>query len=113
MTESQIQQQIIIFENNNYSIKGESLIFAVPNGGTRNILEAKLLKATGVMAGVSDLILVLKNKIYFIELKAEKGVQSELQKKFQTKIEKLGFEYLIFNSLEKYKLWRQLNNHTH
>lgn len=107
MTESQIQQQIIIFENNNYSIKGESLIFAVPNGGTRNILEAKLLKATGVMAGVSDLILIVKNKIYFIELKAEKNVQSEVQKIFQNKVQNLGFEYLIFNSIEKYKLWRQ------
>jgi len=106
MTESQIQQQIIIFENNTYSIKNESLIFAVPNGGTRNILEAKLLKSTGVMPGVSDLILMVKNKIYFIELKAEKGIQSDLQKKFENKITNLGFEYLIFRSVNEYKLWR-------
>lgn len=106
MTESQIQQQIIIFERNNYSIKQESLIFAVPNGGTRNILEAKLLKATGVMPGVSDLILIVKNKIYFIELKAEKGIQKEHQKLFQNKVENLGFEYKIFKSLETYKSWR-------
>lgn len=106
MTESQIQQQIIIFENNNYSIKKESVIFAVPNGGSRNVLEAKLLKATGVMPGVSDLILILKNKVFFIELKAEKGVQSELQKTFESKVNNLGFEYLIFRSLEQYKSWR-------
>jgi len=106
MTESQIQQQIVIFERNTYSIKGESLIFAVPNGGTRNILEAKLLKNTGVMSGVSDLILIVKNKIYFIELKAEKGMQSEIQKQFETKVNLLGFEYLIFNSLDSYKSWR-------
>ena len=110
MTESQIQQQIIIFENNNYSIKKESVIFAVPNGGTRNVLEAKLLKATGVMPGVSDLILIIKNKVFFIELKAEKGMQSETQKIFQNKVELLGFEYLIFKSLEQYKQWRQNNN---
>lgn len=110
MTESQIQQQIIIFENNNYSIKKESVIFAVPNGGTRNVLEAKLLKATGVMSGVSDLILLTKNKTYFIELKAEKGIQSEIQKIFQSKVENLGFKYLIFKSLEEYKQWRKNNN---
>lgn len=106
ISEASIQQQIIIFENNNFSIKNESVIFSVPNGGSRNIIEAKLLKATGVMAGVSDLILIIKNKIFFIELKAEKGIQSEVQKKFQQKVEFLGFEYLVFNSLEKYKLWR-------
>lgn len=106
MTESQLQQQLIIFENNTYSIKNESVIFAIPNGGTRNILEAKLLKATGVMAGVSDLILIIKNKIYFIELKAEKGIQSDQQKIFESKVSDLGFEYLIFRSLEQYKLWR-------
>jgi len=106
MTESQLQQQIILFENNNYSIKKESIIFAVPNGGSRNILEAKLLKATGVMAGVSDLILIIKNKIFFIELKTEKGIQSDQQKIFESKVSDLGFEYLIFRSLEQYKLWR-------
>jgi hypothetical protein len=107
MTESQIQQKIIIFERNNYSIKGESLLFAIPNGGSRNPIEAKNLKATGVMAGVSDLILIIKDKIYFIELKAQKGIQSESQKIFQSKVENLGFEYLIFYSLQNYQKWRQ------
>ena len=60
ITENQLQQQIILFEKNNYSIKNESLIFSVPNGGSRNIVEAMTLKKTGTMAGVSDLILIIK-----------------------------------------------------
>lgn len=107
MTESQLQQQIVLFERNNYSIKNESLIFAVPNGGSRNPIEAKNLKLTGSMAGVSDLILIIESKVYFIELKIEKGIQSDLQKTFETKVNNLGFKYLIIRSLEDYKTFRK------
>jgi len=43
--------------------------FAVPNGGSRNEREAKNLKLEGVRAGVSDLVVVIKNKVLFIEMK--------------------------------------------
>ncbi len=43
--------------------------FAVPNGGSRNAREAKNLKLEGVRAGVSDLVVVLKNRVLFIEMK--------------------------------------------
>jgi hypothetical protein len=108
MNEEQLQQQIVIFEINNYSIKNESLIFSVPNGGSRNLVEALNLKRTGLTAGVSDLILIVKDKIYFIELKAQNGKQSTSQKDFEKKVNDFGFEYLIFNNLEDYKQWRQL-----
>lgn len=107
MTEEQLQQQIIIFERNNYSIKNKSLIFSIPNGGSRNVAEALNLKRTGLTAGVSDLILIIKDKIYFIELKTETGKQSTAQKDFETKVNDFGFEYLIFRNLEQYKSWRQ------
>lgn len=40
------------------------LLLAVPNGGTRNIIEAKILKAQGVKAGVSDVLLLIPKKGY-------------------------------------------------
>ena len=43
--------------------------FAVPNGGSRNILEAKNLKAEGVRKGVSDLVILLPNLVLFLEMK--------------------------------------------
>ena len=43
--------------------------FAVPNGGSRNLIEARNLKLEGVRAGVSDLVVVLKDKVVFIEMK--------------------------------------------
>lgn len=105
MTENQLQQQIIIWYKNNYQIHGKGLIFSVPNGGSRHILEAKTLKATGQMAGVSDLIVLLPNaKTLFIEVKVEKGVQSEVQKRFEEKVKTLGFEYFLVRSLDDFKI---------
>lgn len=40
------------------------LLFAVPNGGSRNIIEAKNLKAQGIKSGVSDLLLLISKKGY-------------------------------------------------
>ena len=103
MTEDQLQQIIVIWFKNEYQMHGKGLIFSVPNGGSRNMLEAKKLKQTGAMAGVSDLIVLLPSKCLFVELKIEKGIQSEVQKKFESKVNLLGFDYFIIRSLEEFK----------
>ena len=76
------------------------MVFAVPNGGSRNVREAHNLKLSGVLAGVSDLIILMQKRAVFVELKTDKGRQSEYQKKFQQDVESLGFEYLIWRSLD-------------
>ena len=43
--------------------------FAIPNGGSRHKLEAINLKREGVKSGVSDLCVILKNRVLFIEMK--------------------------------------------
>jgi hypothetical protein len=102
MTEDQLQQKIVIdFRNRN--LKNDNLIFSVPNGGSRNQLEAMKLKKTGTMAGVSDLIIIVPNRILFLELKTEKGIQSEVQKNFQNKVEALGFKYCLIRNLKDYE----------
>ena len=75
-------------------------VFAVPNGGSRNLKEAVNLKAQGVMAGVSDLILFLPNKVYCIELKNPngKGRQSPAQREFENNVRAYGQEYLIWDN---------------
>jgi hypothetical protein len=107
MTESKLQQDIFNFYQNNYCLKFHNprgLIFSIPNGGTRNKLEAITMKATGLLAGASDLIIILPNgKLFFIELKIEKGIQSDKQKEFENRVSDLGFEYKIIRSLDEFK----------
>ena len=102
--EDVLQAKIIVFFKNQYQINGKGLIFAVPNGGSRNIIEAKKLKATGLMAGVSDLIILKPNgETIFIEVKTDIGIQSPIQINFQKKVEELGFKYCLVRSLEEFK----------
>jgi hypothetical protein len=104
MTEEQLQQQIFIWFNNNYCLKNQEprgIIFSVANESTYN---NKKFKNTGVLSGVSDMILILPNKqLIFMELKTEKGKQSEKQIEFQQRVELLGFEYWLIRSLEDFK----------
>jgi hypothetical protein len=101
--EDLLQQKCVIWFKNNYQMHGKGLIFAVPNGGTRNIIEAKKLKATGTMPGVSDLIVVLDSKVLFIELKTDIGKQSDAQIIFETKITNLNHEYILIKNEEEFK----------
>lgn len=53
-----------------------ALMYAVPNGGSRNLIEARHLKERGVMAGVPDICLPVPNAFHtalYIELKRRKG----------------------------------------
>lgn len=107
MTESKLQQEIFQWFQNTYCLKHHNprlCIFSVPNGGTRNQLEAITLKATGLLPGVSDLIILQPNgKTIFVEVKTEKGIQSEKQKDFETTVTNLGFEYYLVRSLDEFK----------
>lgn len=98
-----LQQKCVIWFKNNYQIHGKGLIFSVPNGGSRNVVEAKNLKATGLMPGVSDLIVLIDNKVLFIELKTKKGIQSEKQKEFENKVKALNQNYHLIRDFEGFK----------
>ena len=75
----------------------ELIIFSVPNGGFRNVIEAKRLKDEGVLAGSCDiLVLMPKGKSLFIEFKKQVGgTISKEQKKFMKELERLEFDYFV------------------
>ncbi len=106
-TEAQSQAEIVEWFNNNYCLKHHNprgIIFSVPNGGSRNKVEAMTLKATGLLAGVSDTILILPTgKLVFCEVKTETGSQSPEQIDFQKRVEALGFEYWLVRGLEDFQ----------
>lgn len=52
------------------------LYYAIPNGGSRHMLEAKNLKRSGTKAGIPDVCIPVPKKDYgalYIELKRQKG----------------------------------------
>ena len=80
------------------------LLFAVPNGGSRNIIEAKNLKAQGVKSGVSDVLLLIPKKGYSclcLEFKTPTGKQSEEQIEFQRQAEKASNKYVVVRSVKE------------
>lgn len=99
--ESQIQIQMVKWFRLQYP---RYIIAAIPNGGQRSAIEAKIMKGEGVLAGFSDLIVVAFNSILFVEVKTEKGKQSASQKKFQSDVERLGFQYSVCRSLQDFQL---------
>ncbi len=53
--------------------------------------------------GMSDSILFKDGKTIFVEFKAEKGVQSQLQQYVEKQLIDQGFKYYLIKSLEKFK----------
>ena len=105
ITEDYIQSQIVLDFNNKYCLKHHNprlMIFAVPNGGSRNVIEAKKLKATGTLRGASDLIVNFPGKSVYIEVKTDTGVQSDAQIDFQNRIEDLGMDYHVVRSVSDF-----------
>lgn len=80
------------------------LLFAVPNGGSRNIVEAKNLKAQGVKSGVSDVLLLISKKGYSclcMEFKTPVGKQSDEQIEFEKQAEIAGNKYVVVRSVKE------------
>ena len=80
-------------------------LFAVPNGGYRTPTTAAKIKAEGALPGVADLILLLPNTFYhglLIEMKTDKGRQSEAQREWQESIERDGYKYVVVRSIEEF-----------
>ena len=81
------------------------LLFAVPNGGSRNAKEAANLKRSGVVPGVADLLLLVPNKYYgalCIEMKAGKNEQSDAQKEWESAAVEAGNQYAVCRSVDEF-----------
>lgn len=106
MTEA--QEQKLLFQWAAYS-RGTypelEMLFHIPNGGSRNKIEAHNLKLQGVKPGVPDLMLPVPRGGYhglFIELKRTKGGRaSEEQRAWIRSLKRLGYEAVICRGWEE------------
>lgn len=86
-----------------------SLLFSVPNGGTRIFREAVVLKKEGLVAGVSDLILLMPCSGYAslcIEMKTDDKTsrQSQSQKEWQKAVEAVGNKYVVCRNFDEFRI---------
>lgn len=76
--------------------------FAVPNGGRRDAVTGAKLKQEGVIAGASDLVVIMpQGKVLFVELKNGKtGRQSPEQKQFAARLAEMGHKYEVWRTID-------------
>lgn len=81
----------------------EQMLFAVPNGGRRDVIGASILKKEGQRNGVSDLMLAVPRGKYhglFLELKTAKGVLSPAQNQFLADASAQGYAAYACHSFD-------------
>lgn len=102
-SEDKIQSECTIWAHNTYPDFRLNW-WHVPNGGTRNIIEARKLKTMGVKSGVWDIHCYYNGQFSIIEMKTETGVLSAEQKIWGQQMKKMGANLYVCRSLEEFKL---------
>lgn len=110
-TEGRIQSDCFQWFNNNFPFL-RGLMYHVPNGGTRNPIEANQFKAMGVVAGVPDLEFHFWRRTFFLECKTPTGIVSKEQKKIHQILDQHGFRVFVFRSLKEFQtiIWAILED---
>ena len=102
LTESRIQADCFQLHWNTYP-DSRGRLFMVHNN-PRNAIDGNRLKAMGMVAGVSDMMLLRQDKPPLcIEIKTEKGTQQRNQKEWQQVAESTGAKYVVVRNLEEFK----------
>lgn len=102
--ESELQKQVVAWFRKFYP---KYLLFAISNEASYK--RASHFRAMGMLPGVADTIMILPDKVLFLEFKAPYGRQSDHQKQFQVNVELLGFEYYIIRDLQDLKTLLRTN----
>ena len=105
--ESRLQQNCVAWFRLQYP-QHAPMLFAVPNGGGRSRVEAAIMKAEGVTAGVADLILLEARGGFgslCVEMKtcSRSSRQSPAQKEWQKHAEDNGNRYVVCRTFDDFR----------
>lgn len=101
--ESKLQQACVKWFRFAYP---QLIIFSIPNGGSRNVIEAVRLKEEGLLAGVCDLFLPKPNQTkagLFIEMKTPGNKPTLSQMDFIQKMRAFGYTCEICYSFDDFR----------
>jgi len=104
-SEARVQQESVMWFRNTYCLKHHNprcIIASIPNE-TKDVVEQMKRKAVGLMAGFSDTILILPEKVIFCEFKTKGGRQGPKQIEFQQMVEALGYTYWLCWTTEEFQ----------
>lgn len=71
------------------------IIFAIPNGELRHPMVAARLKSEGVTPGIPDLCIIKDDAVIWVEMKAQGGRLSNVQKEIHQKMRGLKHTVLV------------------
>jgi len=100
MLEKEIEKQILDY----LTLKG-FYAWKNPTIGLFDTKRGKFRKPNNkyLISGVSDIIAIKQGKVYFIEVKTDKGRQTPNQKLFESNIDVNGGVYILARSIEDLK----------
>jgi hypothetical protein len=80
------------------------IVFSIPNGGSRNPIEAAKMKGTGTLAGMPDICILGCNhrgqSTYFVEVKSANGRSSATQMEMHDRLNDLAYPVGIARSID-------------
>lgn len=100
------QEQIALMQWASFHPICKDYLIHIPNGGSRNLLEAKKLKAMGVKSGVSDLFLAYPMNEYsglWIELKRKGGKLRISQERWGILVSKVYYKFAVCYGFDEAK----------
>lgn len=77
------------------------VIFSCPNEAARR--NWAHFSKSGATSGSPDLVVSIKDKVFFVEYKTQSGQQSDNQKAFQWRCDALGIGYYLCRNLDDFK----------
>lgn len=76
--------------------------FAIPNAGRRTLYSGNRMKQEGMQSGVADLCIMLDlGRCGWLELKTDRGTQSDTQKGFEAICRRLGHPYKVARTIDE------------
>lgn len=100
--EDDLQSKCFQWAWNNYP-EERQMLFHV-NNKSKNAIEGNQMKAKGVVAGISDMVLIRdKGRVVWMEFKTLTGKQRDKQKRFEDKVKSRGHIYIVIRTFEEFK----------
>ena len=97
--EAALQRSVI--QHLTWRARPGAFFFHVPLGGYRTCVEGAILKAIGTVAGVPDIICIFEGRCYALELKAERGRVTDVQRVVHERLREAGAHVAVAHGVDQ------------